>query len=98
MSLHIVGGAHPFTKRPRGTIYILATECSKPAATKAEIGNRMARILSPLDRAPSDNHTARHTSTLQRIPRKNARSSGSVVLASATLSTTSATWPSPERY
>jgi hypothetical protein len=31
--------------------YIFATECSKPAATKAEIGKRIASILSETLRA-----------------------------------------------
>ena len=45
--------------RPIGTKYMLAMLCSNPAATKAEIGKMIARILSVVDRAdeqlgPSD--------------------------------------------
>jgi hypothetical protein len=39
-------------KIPKGTKYMFATLCSKPQATNAAIGGTIARILSPVDRAP----------------------------------------------
>src|SRR6266446_7814982 len=43
-------GAPYFTSRLKGSKYMFATECSKPAATKPEIGGIMARILSVIVR------------------------------------------------
>ena len=72
-----VSGAPHWMSRPSGMKYMFATQCSKPAATKALTGRMMARILSVTLRAPSASHTARQTSTLHRIPRKNAWVTGS---------------------
>jgi len=52
--------------------YILATLCSKPAATKAVMGKMIDRILSVVLRALKVNQTARHTSALHRIPSTSA--------------------------
>jgi len=57
---------------PIGMKYILATLCSKPAATKAVIGNRIARILSVVERALKVSHTARQTRALHIMPRATA--------------------------
>ena len=62
---------------------MLAIECSKPAATNAEIGKTMAMNLSVTLRPASVIHTAMHTSTLHSIPRKNASASDSEPLACA---------------
>ncbi len=58
---------------------MLAIECSKPAATKAEMGNRMATNRSITLRPASAIHTAMHTSTLHNTPRKNSSDSESVL-------------------
>ncbi len=50
---------------------MLATTWSKPIATKAMIGKKMARILPETDVEASDIHTARQTSQLQPTPRRN---------------------------
>src|SRR5215213_5281933 len=81
-----------------GIRYMFATECSKPAATKAETGKRTASTLSPVLRAPIESQTARQTSTLQRTPRNRARSNGRATLATESNSTMLATEPSPDRY
>ena len=53
-------------------MYILATECSKPAATKAETGNNTAEILSVVVRAPSetDEHVAQDAKKQRAIERE----------------------------
>lgn len=48
---------------------MFATECSNPAATKAEIGPTMARILSATVLPAKVSHTARQTSRLQPMPK-----------------------------
>ena len=55
---------------------MLAIECSKPAATNAEIGNTIAISLSVTLRPASVIHTAIQTSTLHSTPRKNAVQNG----------------------
>ena len=50
---------------------MLATTWSKPIATNAMIGKKIARILPETDFAASDIHTARQTSQLQPTPRRN---------------------------
>ena len=47
---------------------MLATQCSKPAAMKAEIGNMRATILSVTDRPAYASHTAKQTTKLHRTP------------------------------
>jgi len=42
----------------KGRKYMLATQCSKPAAMKAETGNIAATILSVTDRPEYASHTA----------------------------------------
>jgi hypothetical protein len=74
--------------------YMLATECSKPAATKAVIGKTMASTLSLTLRPAIAIHTAMHTSTLHSTPRKNASSHGSSALAVAMRIAVRATAPS----
>src|SRR5687768_5493918 len=66
-----------------GKKYMLATECSKPAATNALMGNTTAITLSVTLRPASVIHTAMQTSTLQSTPRKNAVQNGSAALAFA---------------
>jgi hypothetical protein len=62
---------------------MLATECSRPMATKAEIGNQMATILPGRSLAIEAIHTAMHTSQLHRMPRTSAVLKGRLVLATA---------------
>ena len=50
---------------------MLATTWSKPIATKAMIGKKIARILPDTDVAANDIHTARQTSQLQPTARRN---------------------------
>lgn len=38
----IAAGPHDFISKPSGMMYMFAMECSKPAATQAEIGNNTA--------------------------------------------------------
>src|SRR4051794_37220932 len=49
---------------------MLATTWSKPMATNAMIGKKIARILPETDVAASDIQTARHTSQLHPTPRR----------------------------
>ena len=57
-------------KSAEGMKYMLATQCSNPHATKAEIGGRIERILSAVLRALKHIHTAMHTKALQKMARK----------------------------
>lgn len=57
---------------PRGTMNMLATECSNPRATKALMGNQIATALPAALLQALAIHTAAHTSQLHRIPRENA--------------------------
>ena len=57
------------TNTDAGRKNMLATTWSKPRATKAMIGKKMAMILPPMSSAPNAIHTARHTSQLQPIAR-----------------------------
>jgi hypothetical protein len=50
---------------------MLATTWSKPIATKAMIGKKIASTLPETDVAASDIHTARHTSQLHPTARRN---------------------------
>ena len=77
-----------------GMKYMFAIECSKPAATKAEIGNTIATALSTTLRPASAIQIAMHTSRLQSTPRKNASVKGIAILADAILSVVSAIAPS----
>jgi hypothetical protein len=52
-------GSSSLMRRPSGTKYMLATECSKPAATKALIGGTTARTRSVVVRAENVNQTPR---------------------------------------
>ena len=57
---------------PKGKKNQLAMECSKPIATNAVIGKRIAKILPDTLRAPIASQIARQTSTLHRTQRVNA--------------------------
>src|SRR5512141_1067616 len=59
-------------KMPRGMKNMLATLCSKPMVTKAMIGNQQAKILLITSSELIASQTARQTSQLQPIPRRNA--------------------------
>src|SRR3990172_1662459 len=72
-----------FKRIPKGMKYMLAMLCSKPAATKAEIGKTTARILSATLRPARASQTARQTRMLQRIPLKKASQKGSVTFTFA---------------
>mmetsp|Transcript_883 Transcript_883/g.986 ORF Transcript_883/g.986 Transcript_883/m.986 type:complete len:87 (-) Transcript_883:564-824(-) len=56
---------------PNGIRNIFAIECSRPKATKAEIGNQMATILEIKEVHPDAMYTAMHTSQLHSTPRMN---------------------------
>src|ERR1700733_843743 len=60
------------SSQANGRKYMLATECSKPAAIKAETGNMRARILSVTDRPAYASQTAKQTSKLHRMPLKKS--------------------------
>ena len=62
---------------------MLATECSRPSAMKAEIGNQIATILPGRSLAKEAMYTAMHTSQLHRMPRKSAVLKERLVLATA---------------
>ena len=47
---------------------MLATLCSNPPVTKSHMGKNNAKILPTVDPAPVDDHTARQTSQLHKIP------------------------------
>ena len=78
-----------------GIRYMLATECSKPSATNADIGKMIASTLPGTSWAAKHSHTARHTRTLHRMPRKNASVTPSATLACAIAIAVSATAPPP---
>src|SRR6185369_12500641 len=65
-------GSYSLINKAYGTKYMFAILCSKPAATKAVIGNTIAMILSTVLRALYVNQTARQTSPLHKIPRAMA--------------------------
>ena len=62
---------------------MLATLCSKPAATNADMGKMTAKILSVTLRPARASHTAKQTKMLQTIPLKKASQKGSAALATA---------------
>src|SRR3569832_1071034 len=66
-----------------GIRYMLATLCSNPAATKAEIGKMIAIVLSVTLRPASAIHTARQTKTKHNMPKKKTNQNGIDVLAAA---------------
>ena len=70
---------------PRSSTGSPATECSKPAATKAEIGSTIAAALSTTLRPAKLIHTAMQTSTLHITSLKNALTQGKEVFAAAIL-------------
>lgn len=51
---------------------MLATECSRPSATNAEMGNQTATTLPGALEAALAMYTAALTSQLHRMPRVNA--------------------------
>lgn len=59
--------------------------CVKPADTNAEIGITMATALSLTLQPAMAMHTARQTSTSQRIPLKNAAQNGKLIFDSGNL-------------
>lgn len=68
---------------PIGMRNMLATEWSKPIATKEEMGNQIARNFPVKSVAALLMYTARQTSQLQRTPFKNAARKGMEVLTPA---------------
>ena len=90
-------GSKRVIRRPRGTKYMLATECSKPAATKALIGGTMARTRSAVVRAESVSQTARQTSVLQSTPSATACAKPSSTLACAMARAVTPKAPPPAR-
>mmetsp|Transcript_8810 Transcript_8810/g.19065 ORF Transcript_8810/g.19065 Transcript_8810/m.19065 type:complete len:207 (+) Transcript_8810:452-1072(+) len=68
---------------PRGMRNMFATECSRPRAAKAEIGNQIATILPPRSLQKEAMYTAMHTNQLHKIPRTRAALKESPDLAAA---------------
>ena len=68
-----------------GKKYMLATQCSKPQATKAAMGSKMPTTLSTTVLPAVPIHTARHTKMLHRMPRKKIVTQSTVTLPAATL-------------
>lgn len=85
----------PLSNIPNGIKYIFATECSKPSATKAEMGNTIAKTLLATSRAAKQSQTARHTSALHKIPLTNACRGSRFILATAMFRAVSSTAPAP---
>merc|ERR1719240_1204178 len=50
-------------KMPSGMMNMLATECSRPSATKEEMRNQMHTILPPTSLAKEARYTAMQTSS-----------------------------------
>mmetsp|Transcript_62115 Transcript_62115/g.122768 ORF Transcript_62115/g.122768 Transcript_62115/m.122768 type:complete len:215 (-) Transcript_62115:280-924(-) len=71
-------------KMPRGIMNMLATECSRPRATKAEMQKKIGTILPAASFANDARYTAMHTSQLHKMPRTSAGTKASEVLATAT--------------
>src|ERR1700741_1124063 len=71
----------------RGRKYMLATQCSKPAAMKAETGNIRATILSVTDRPAYASQTAKQTSRLHRMPLTNNVTKSGWIFAAAVFNT-----------
>ena len=63
---------------------MLATQCSKPMATKAVTGNMQVTILSMTVRPAKPIHTARQTRKLHRMPRQKISSGPRASLPAAT--------------
>ena len=78
------------SKRPVGRKNMLATQCSKPQATKAEIGRMMPITLSVTVRPAKPIHTARHTKMLHIMPFANSVNQSGETLPAATLTIA---WP-----
>ena len=66
--------------------YMLAMECSKPAATKVMMGKKIAQTFPMMSVAAMDIQTARTTIQLQSTPRKNPWTTGRDILPAATWS------------
>src|SRR6267142_6242391 len=83
------GGVLPVRviNQANGRKYMLATQCSKPAAMKAETGNASATILSVTDRPAYASHTARQTSRIHKTPLKNNVTASGWIFAAAVLKT-----------
>ncbi len=91
-------GPQAFTNRPSWMKYILATECSNPAATKAETGNKAAATVSLVLRAPSNSHTARQTSTVAQGGEKQRLIEGQGSLVGRDRQHDGGDCPCPARY
>ena len=68
----IIYSGKSFSMIPMGTKNMFATLCSYPLPTNAIIGKTHDRIFPEVFSAEVANHTARQTSQLHAIPRKNA--------------------------
>mmetsp|Transcript_45424 Transcript_45424/g.142363 ORF Transcript_45424/g.142363 Transcript_45424/m.142363 type:complete len:230 (-) Transcript_45424:294-983(-) len=79
---------------PSGMNIMLATLCSKPIATNAEIGSHMPSALPARSLAALACQSAKHTIQLQRMPRMKAWPKSSPTLPVATLATEA---PMPKR-
>ena len=86
------------TSKPTGMKYMFATLCSKPAATNALIGNRIAKILSVVVRAEYVSHTARQTRPLHKMPRTIAYTKSRFALADAMFRMFKPIAPEPNVY
>ena len=72
---------------------MFAIQCSKPQATNAITGIIVVNTLSMTVRPAKPIHTARHTSTLHRIPRKKITPQSRPIFAAATLTMVCPTAP-----
>ena len=70
-------------RNPSGIKNIFATQCSKPMATKAEVGINTAINFPAISCAPTEPHRARQTNQLHSTPRKNIFPADSDTFAAA---------------
>ncbi|CAK0795607.1 unnamed protein product [Prorocentrum cordatum] len=70
---------------PMGIMNMLAGICSKPMATKQDMGNQMPTILPTMSCAWPCRNTAMHTNQLQPIPLRKVTPKFSLIFFSATL-------------
>lgn len=94
---HKAGPAASLMSRPSGIMNMLATECSKPAATNKAIGIVTARILSVVVRPEYAAQIAKHTMRLHSTPRTKASRNEWLTFPREVVSTTAPHAPSALR-
>src|SRR6185503_13802995 len=98
MAVQNEAGANCLINNPIGMKYMLAMECSNPAATKAVMGGMMARMRSVVVRALKVSQTARQTRALHKIPNAIACTKSRPDLALAVDRAAAPTTPFPKAY